>query len=203
MDTGIMIAKLLARNNRTLILGSGSPRRKQYLEDLGVPFETRISNVSEVYPKELKAEEIAIYLAELKFESLEKDLIPNELLVTADTVVWCEGVSLEKPANKADAKQMLEQLSGKTHVVFSAVCIGDRIRRWSSCATTEVTFRSLFSEEIDFYITHFEPYDKAGGYGIQEWIGLVGITHLSGSYPGVVGLPTALFYQGLISFLEE
>ena len=198
-----MIAKLLARNTRTLILGSGSPRRKQYLEDLGVPFETRISNVSEVYAKELKAEEIAIYLAELKFESLEKDLNLNELLVTSDTVVWCEGVSLEKPANKAEAKQMIERLSGKTHEVFSAVCIGDRIRRWSSCATTEVTFRSLSSEEIDFYITHFEPYDKAGGYGIQEWIGLVGITHLSGSYTGVVGLPTALFYQGLISFLEE
>lgn len=198
-----MIAKLLALKNRKLILGSGSPRRKQYLEELKIPFETRVSSVNEVYPEELKAEEIAIYLAELKFDSLEKELNSNELLITSDTVVWCEDISLEKPADKAEAKQMLEHLSGKTHEVFSAICIGDRSSRWSSYATTTVTFKSLSSEEIDFYITNFNPYDKAGGYGIQEWIGLIGITHLSGSYTGVVGLPTALFYQGLASFLED
>mgnify|MGYP003322608218 FL=1 len=166
-------------------------------------FSTRSSSVEENYPPDLVAEEIAIYLAELKFEALEPTLQENELLITSDTVVWNNNTSLEKAANKEDAIRMLKALSNNQHQVITALCIGDANKRWTSYEVTEVHFRALKNEEIEYYVDHYQPFDKAGAYGIQEWIGLIGITHISGNYPAVVGLPTALLYQGLIEFLEN
>ena len=198
-----MIQQLLARKNKKLVLGSQSPRRKAFLESLHLTFSTRSSSVEESYPPDLVAEEIAIYLAELKFEALEQTLKEDELLITSDTVVWNNNTSLEKAANKEDAIRMLKALSNNKHQVITALCIGDSNKRWTSYEVTEVHFRELKEEEIEYYVEHYQPFDKAGAYGIQEWIGLIGITHISGNYPAVVGLPTALLYQGLIEFLED
>jgi len=198
-----MIQQLLARKAKKLVLGSQSPRRKAFLESLHLTFSTRSSSVEESYPPDLVAEEIAIYLAELKFEALEQTLKEDELLITSDTVVWNNNTSLEKATNKEDAIRMLKALSNNKHQVITALCIGDSNKRWTSYEVTEVHFRELKEEEIEYYVEHYQPFDKAGAYGIQEWIGLIGITHISGNYPAVVGLPTALLYQGLIEFLED
>ena len=198
-----MIQQLLARKAKKLVLGSQSPRRKAFLESLHLTFSTRSSSVEESYPPDLVAEEIAIYLAELKFEALEPTLQEDELLITSDTVVWNNNTSLEKAANKDDAIRMLKALSNNKHQVITALCIGDSNKRWTSYEVTEVHFRALKEEEIEYYVDHYKPFDKAGAYGIQEWIGLVGITHITGNYPSVVGLPTALLYQGLLEFLED
>ena len=198
-----MIQQLLARKAKKLVLGSKSPRRKAFLEELHLTFSTRSSSVEEIYPPELVAEEIAIYLAELKFEALEPTLQEDELLITSDTVVWNNNTSLEKAANKDDAIRMLKALSNNKHQVITALCIGDANKRWTSYEVTEVHFRALKEEEIEYYVDHYQPFDKAGAYGIQEWIGLIGITNSSGNYPAVVGLPTALLYQGLIEYLED
>jgi len=198
-----MIQQLLARKAKKLVLGSQSPRRKAFLESLNLTFSTRSSSVEENYPPDLVAEEIAIYLAELKFEALEPTLQEDELLITSDTVVWNNNASLEKAENKEEAIRMLKALSNNKHQVITAVCIGDANKRWTSYEVTEVHFRALKEEEIEYYVDHYQPFDKAGAYGIQEWIGLIGITHISGNYPAVVGLPTALLYQGLIEFLED
>jgi septum formation protein len=198
-----MIQQLLARKAKKLVLGSQSPRRKAFLESLHLTFSTRSSSVEESYPPDLVAEEIAIYLAELKFEALEPTLQEDELLITSDTVVWNNNTSLEKAANKDEAIRMLKALSNNKHQVITALCIGDSNKRWTSYEVTEVHFRALKEEEIEYYVDHYKPFDKAGAYGIQEWIGLVGITHITGNYPSVVGLPTALLYQGLHEFLED
>jgi septum formation protein len=198
-----MIQQLLARKAKKLVLGSQSPRRKAFLESLHLTFSTRSSWVEENYPPDLVAEEIAIYLAELKFEALEQTLKEDELLITSDTVVWNNNTSLEKATNKEDAIRMLKALSNNKHQVITALCIGDSNKRWTSYEVTEVHFRELKEEEIEYYVEHYQPFDKAGAYGIQEWIGLIGITHISGNYPAVVGLPTVLLYQGLIEFLEH
>ena len=198
-----MIQQLLARKAKKLVLGSQSPRRKAFLESLHLTFSTRSSFLEESYPPDLVAEEIAIYLAELKFEALEQTLKEDELLITSDTVVWNNNTSLEKAENKEDAIRMLNALSNNKHQVITALCIGDSNKRWTSYEVTEVHFRELKEEEIEYYVEHYQPFDKAGAYGIQEWIGLIGITHISGNYPAVVGLPTALLYQGLIEFLED
>ena len=203
MGTGTMIQQLLARKGKKLVLGSQSPRRKDFLESLQLTFSTRSSSIEENYPPDLVAEEIAIYLAELKFEALEPTLQEDELLITSDTVVWNNNTSLEKAANKDEAIRMLKALSNNKHQVITALCIGDSNKRWTSYEVTEVYFRALKEEEIEYYVNHYQPFDKAGAYGIQEWIGLIGITHISGNYPSVVGLPTALLYQGLIEFLEN
>ena len=197
-----MIQQLLARKAKKLVLGSQSPRRKAFLESLHLTFSTRSSSVEESYPPDLVAEEIAIYLAELKFEALEPTLQEDELLITSDTVVWNNNTSLEKAANKDEAIRMLKSLSNNKHQVITALCIGDSNKRWTSYEVTEVHFRALKEEEIEYYVDHYQPFDKAGAYGIQEWMGLVGITHITGNYPSVVGLPTALLYQGLLEFLE-
>ena len=198
-----MIQQLLARKAKKLVLGSQSPRRKAFLESLHLTFSTRSSSVEESYPPDLVAEDIAIYLAELKFEALEPTLQEDELLITSDTVVWNNNTSLEKAANKDEAIRMLKALSNNKHQVITALCIGDSNKRWTSYEVTEVHFRALKEEEIEYYVDHYKPFDKAGAYGIQEWIGLVGITHITGNYPSVVGLPTALLYQGLLEFVED
>jgi len=187
----------------TIVLASGSPRRQQFLRDLDANFEIRLKEVDEIYPDTLKAEEITDYLAELKAAALEESLSDNEILITSDTLVWHEDKALGKPADKEDAFAMLKSLSGKTHEVITSVCIKNAGNSETFNETTKVTFNPLTDEEIAYYLEEYKPYDKAGSYGIQEWIGLVAIARIEGSYANVVGLPVDKVYQRLMKFAEK
>lgn len=185
-----------------LILASGSPRRQQFFRDLGMDFEIRVKPVEEVFPPELEGVEITNYLAELKAAAFEGELATGDILVTSDTIVWHGGKALEKPADPAQALEMLKELSGKTHEVITSVCFKTSEKLRTVHAITRVTFSRLEEDEIQFYIDNFRPFDKAGAYGIQEWIGLIGVEHIEGSYFNVVGLPTHLVYQTLREIAE-
>ena len=184
-------------NTYRVILASGSPRRQQLLTDMGIKFELRIKSVDESYPVHFSGEEIASFLARKKAEALSEELKEDELLITADTVVWHRQNSLEKPQNAIEAKKMLQALSGDTHVVITAVCLTTKNGEQIICDKTIVKFAHLTEAEIDHYIEHYNPFDKAGGYGIQEWLGLIGIEEIKGSYTNVVGLPTQKLYKAL------
>ncbi|MFD2587133.1 Maf family nucleotide pyrophosphatase [Croceitalea marina] len=184
-----------------LILASGSPRRKKFFEDLGVEFEVQLKPVEEVYPKELKGEEIASYLAKLKSSVFTDRLKTNEILVTSDTVVWHQNESLAKAESEVEAKEMLKKLSGQWHEVITSVCFTTKTQQKVVSATTKVKLAELTVEEIAYYIETFKPYDKAGAYGIQEWIGLIGIEEIRGLYTNVVGLPTQLVYKTLMAIV--
>jgi len=180
-----------------IILASGSPRRKQFFEDMGLDFEIRLKPVEEVYPSSLKGSEISDYLAGLKASAFDGSLVHKDILITSDTVVWYKGKSLAKPSGIKAAYEMLRTLSGDTHEVITSVCITTIKQQKIINSITEVTFDKLSDEEIEYYIEKYKPFDKAGGYGIQEWIGLIGITNIKGSYTNVVGLPTHLVYKTL------
>jgi len=186
--------------NKQIILASGSPRRQEFFKDLHIPFIADVRPVNEVYPQHLKGTEITDYLAKLKAEAFD-DLIENQIVITSDTIVSNEGVAMGKPKNATEAKQMIASLSGKTHSVETSVCfttVKDQQKVQQIVhSSTKVTFKKLSEEEIDFYVTTYKPFDKAGGYAIQEWIGFIGITHIEGSYFNVVGLPTHLVYETL------
>jgi septum formation protein len=184
--------------NHKLILASGSPRRQQFFKDLGFEFEIRLKEIEETYPEHLKAEEITNYLAELKAEAFE--LAENEILVTSDTIVWLEDEALGKPLNYDEAFVTLKKLSGKTHQVITSVCLKSTQKTKVFHEITLVTFAELSDEMIRYYLDNYKPFDKAGAYGIQEWIGLVGIEKIEGSYTNVVGLPTQKFYNELLCF---
>ncbi|MHA6280980.1 Maf-like protein [Salinimicrobium sp. CAU 1759] len=186
----------------TIILASGSPRRQQFFRDLGLDFEIRLKPVEEKYPSELKDVEITNYLAELKAAAFDGELKTNDILVTSDTIVWHAGKALEKPQDPAQALEMIKALSGKTHEVITSVCFKTSEKVRTVHAITRVTFSHLEEDEMKFYIDNFRPFDKAGAYGIQEWIGLIGVEHLEGSYFNVVGLPTHLVYQTLREMAE-
>ena len=189
--------------NYNLILASGSPRRKDYLEALGFPFEVRVKPVAENYDPSLKAEEIPVYLSKLK-ASIQKDTLrPQDILLTSDTIVWHQGQAIGKPDSEATAQQILRQLSGSSHEVISAICLTSVKKQTTAYAKTIVRFAMLLDEEIEFYVSQYQPMDKAGSYGIQEWIGLIGIESIEGSYSNVVGLPTHLLYQELNKFVEN
>ena len=185
-----------------IILASGSPRRQQFFRDLGLDFEIRLKPIEEKFPSELVGVEITNYLAELKAAAFEGELSTGDILVTSDTIVWHGGRALEKPADPAQALQMLKELSGKTHEVITSVCFMTSEKLRTVHAITRVTFSRLEEDEIRFYIDNFRPFDKAGAYGIQEWIGLIGVEHIEGSYFNVVGLPTHLVYQTLREIAE-
>ena len=193
-----MILKEKFRNKK-IILASNSPRRKQFLTDLGVTFSIQPANVNEEYPSFLKGKDIALYIAEQK-ASVFSNIADDEIIITCDTVVWIDDTSLEKPQNKEEALQMLQQLSGKTHEVISAVCIKSKEKEMLFSDTTFVTFNQLSTEDILFYIETYQPYDKAGAYGIQEWLGLVGNEKINGSYTNVVGMPMEKLYKNLNAF---
>jgi len=185
---------------RKIILASNSPRRKELLGGLGYEFEVRvIDGIDESYPDGLTMEEIPRYIAAAKASTYTVGA--DELLLTADTVVVLDEEVLGKPADAADAARMLHALSGRTHHVITGVCLKtqDDERRFS--VSTEVTFKALTDEEIDHYISHYHPYDKAGAYGIQEWIGYIGVTGIRGSYFNVMGLPVQRIYQELQGML--
>lgn len=186
-------------NHLKLILASGSPRRQQFLTDLGLKFEIQIKPINEIYPENLQKEEITNYLANLKADAFT-NIAHNEVIITSDTIVWLENEALGKPENNENAIQMLQKLSGKTHQVYTSVCLKSKNKTviFSSC--TQVTFSKLTIETITYYLNHFKPFDKAGSYGIQDWIGLVGITKIEGSYTNVVGFPTEQFISELLKF---
>ncbi|WP_350291708.1 Maf family nucleotide pyrophosphatase [uncultured Croceitalea sp.] len=188
--------------NRKLILASGSPRRKKFFEDLGVDVEIRIKSVEEVYPEQLKGEEIPAYLAELKASVFKNELDANEILITSDTVVWHNNESLAKAGDKTEAVEMLQKLSDNWHDVITAVCFTTSTNQKTVSATTKVKLSKLTSKEINYYLETFKPYDKAGAYGIQEWLGTIGIEEIQGSYNNVVGLPTHLVYKTLMSMVD-
>jgi len=181
-----------------IILASGSPRRKQFFEELGIDYEIELKPVQEKYPQELTGTAIAVYLAELKSNAFPT-LKEKELLITADTIVWHNETSLAKPANNQEAVQMLQQLSNDWHDVITAVCFTTSENKRTVYAKTRVKFKLLSEEEIRFYIEAYQPFDKAGAYGIQDWLGIVGIEEIQGSYTNVVGLPTHLVYKTLMN----
>ncbi|WP_417367789.1 Maf-like protein [Flavobacterium beibuense] len=185
-----------------IILASGSPRRQQFLKELDIDFEIRLKDVEEIYPDHLKAEEITDFLAELKAAALTDTLSDNDILITSDTIVWHKDKALGKPTDKEDAFEMLKSLSGNTHDVITSVCIKNSSKSVTFNETTKVTFNTLKDEEISYYLENYRPYDKAGAYGIQEWIGLVAIAKIEGSYVNVVGLPVDKVYQHLVSFTK-
>ena len=191
-----MLKELL--KNKEIILASGSPRRHQFFKDLDIPFKADVRPVKEVHPDYLKKEEITDFLAQLKAEAFQKELKKYQILITSDTIVYNEGNAMGKPATASEAKEMLRSLSGKTHSVFTSVCFTTHNHQSTVNCETRVNFKELTSGEIDYYVENFKPFDKAGGYAIQEWIGLIGITNLEGSYFNVVGLPTHLVYKELI-----
>lgn len=183
-----------------IILASQSPRRHQMLKELGLIFEIRTKEVEEVYPEGLEPEQIPVYLSELKAKALEVDLASNELVITADTIVCVDDWILGKPKDRDDAVKMLNALSNRSHQVISGVCLTSKKKKVSFSTVTDVHFKALSDEEINYYIDNYKPYDKAGAYGIQEWIGFIGIDGIEGSYFNVVGLPIQRLYQELSTF---
>ena len=180
------------------ILGSQSPRRKELLATLGHPFEIRtIEGHSEAYPDTLPLEEVPLYLSQLKAEQLLPTLQADELLITADTVVLLDGQILGKPHDLDDARRMLHRLSGRQHKVVSGVSLSTIDWQISFSSHTLVTFAQLTDSEIDHYVAHYQPLDKAGAYGIQEWIGYIGVSHIEGSFYNVMGLPVHRLYRVL------
>lgn len=183
-----------------LILASKSPRRQQLLKDIGVDFEIRLKEIDEVYPPELKGEEVALFLSELKASAFKNDLQAHEILLTSDTIVCLGEKILGKPTDKQHAIAMLGELSGKKHEVITAVTLTSVSKQHSFAVSTDVYFKPLTSDEINYYIENYQPYDKAGSYGIQEWIGYIGIEKIVGSYFNVMGLPVKEVYEELIKF---
>lgn len=180
-----------------IILASGSPRRQQFFKDLDLDFEIRLKEIEEIYPENLKGVEITNYLAELKAKAFEGELQPNEILVTSDTIVWMNDKALGKPKDYDDALQILKTLANQTHEVITSVCFKTQSSTTTVFDTTKVTFGILTEEQIRYYLDNYKPFDKAGAYGIQDWIGLIGISKIEGSYTNVVGLPTHLVYDYL------
>lgn len=179
-----------------IILGSGSPRRKELLHGLHIPFEVVNIDADETYPSSILGVGIPMFLAEKKAKAYG-DLKADDMLITADTIVWHEGNVLGKPADKNEARKMLQQLAGKTHQVITGVCISTINRKKTFHAVSDVRFAHLNDAEIDFYLEKYQPYDKAGSYGVQEWIGYVGVEHINGSYFNVMGLPIQRLYNEL------
>jgi septum formation protein len=190
--------------HKRLILASGSPRRQQLLKELGLTFDVRVPHVRETYPRHLNKQEIAIYLSELKANFFdEKEIGEHGILIAADTIVWMNNQVLPKPSDENEAVEILNRLSGNAHDVITGVTIRTASRSFSFFSDTRVFFKVLTNDEIQYYINTFKPFDKAGGYGIQEWIGKIGITKIEGSYYNVMGLPVAKLYSELDAFLDQ
>lgn len=180
-----------------IILASGSPRRQQFFKDLNIDFEIRLKPVEEVYPDRLYKYEISDYLAQLKSLPFKDELKDKDILITSDTIVWHEGKALGKPSGRDEAIAMLTSLSGKSHEVITSICFTTKKLEKTVNSITKVYFRELLPEEIEYYVDTYAPFDKAGAYGIQEWIGQVGIDKIEGSYFNVVGLPVNEVYSNL------
>lgn len=180
-----------------IILGSQSPRRRELMRGLDIPFTAISIDADESYPKELQGGDIPLYISRAKARAYVSKLTEGDLLITSDTIVWLDGEMLGKPHSEAEAKQMLRRLSGHTHQVFTAVCFTTLYGQDTLVDSSDVTFRELMAEEIDYYVEHYHPMDKAGSYAIQEWIGYVGITRIEGSQYTVMGFPIEQVYMYL------
>lgn len=190
--------------NYHIILSSNSPRRKELMAGLDLDFEVRVlPGVDESYPDDMPVSKVAEYISREKAEAYKKEIKSDELVITADTVVILGDEVLGKPSDEEDAKRMLRKLSGNTHHVITGVCLTTSERQHSFSVVTGVTFKSLSEDEIDYYVSKYKPLDKAGSYGIQEWIGYVGVTSIEGSYFNVMGLPVQRIYQELQRFKAE
>jgi len=185
--------------NYKIILASGSPRRQQFFKDLDLDFEIRLKEIEEIYPNHLKAHEITDYLAVLKANAFEGELIENEILVTSDTIVWHKNKALGKPKDYDDAFQILKTLSNETHEVITSVCFKTTKNSTVFHEITKVTFSTLSDESILYYLKNYKPFDKAGAYGIQEWIGFIGVSKIEGSYANVMGMPTDKVFNYLLT----
>ena len=188
-------------NTINIILASGSPRRQQFFKEMDLHYTIRLKEIEEIYPENLKAEEITNFLAELKASAFENELNANDVLVTSDTIVWLNGKALGKPKDYADAFKMLQELSNTTHEVITSVCLKTIENSEVFHCVTKVTFANLSDEAITYYLDNYKPFDKAGSYGIQDWIGLIGISNIEGSYTNVVGLPTEMLFQKLLNYV--
>ena len=184
---------------KELILASASPRRKWLMDELGVSFSVQPKNVAEIYPDDLKREEIPLFLSNLKAAAFSEEELEGKIVLTADTIVWLNDRELQKPVDLNDAKRMIRQLSGNRHEVYTAITLRTSQKTISDFDRTEVHFRELTEDEIDFYVQKYKPLDKAGAYGIQEWIGYIGIDRIDGCYFNVMGLPLRKVYEGLNS----
>lgn len=184
-------------NNYNIVLASQSPRRQELLNGLNIPFEVHAIDIDESYPSQLVGVDIPMFLAEKKADAYIGKMDENTLLITADTIVWHEGCVFGKPKDKEDATNMLKSLSGKTHQVITGVCISTLLKRKTFHVISEVRFSRLTPEEIEYYLQNFQPYDKAGAYGVQEWIGYIGVEYIEGSYFNVMGLPVQRLYSEL------
>ncbi len=186
-----------------ILLASGSPRRAALMNELGLPFkvvETRHTN--EVYPEGMQGGEIARFLADHKSDAYTELLLQKQILLTADTIVWLDGKELGKPRSREEAIAMINRLSGRTHQVFTGVCLRSADRRSGFYVSTDVSFSNLETEEIEYYVDQFKPFDKAGAYGIQEWIGHIAVERINGSYFNVMGLPVQKIYSELKNFIR-
>lgn len=188
------------KSNLKLLLASNSPRRRELLSGLDIPMEVvKLKYIEETHPAELKAGDIPLHIAKLKMSAYEFPLNDGEVLITADTVVWLKGKLMEKPRSETEACAMLRELSGMTHQVYTAVCLRSAYDSTSFVCESDVTFAQLTDEQIRYYVQTYKPLDKAGGYGIQEWIGYVGIEGIRGSYFNVMGLPVRRLYAALMT----
>lgn len=183
-----------------IILGSASPRRQELLKSLGFHFSVLPTHADEDFPPHLKAQEIAIYLADKKAEAFLQPLRKHELLITADTIVWCENKIYNKPKDFYEGKKMLQALSGKMHQVFTGVCISGQEKSITFFDESKVYFKNFKDEEIEYYLLNYKPYDKAGAYGVQDWLGYTGIERIDGSFYNVMGLPVKKLYEELMQF---
>lgn len=189
-------------NKYKIILASKSPRRQELLRLLGIKFVIKVKDYDETYPSALSGEDIALYLARGKANSFKNEISENEIVITADTIVWCNNTILGKPGNILEAREMIKNLSGNTHEVITAVTLLSQKKEKTFAVTTRVTFATLSDQETNYYIETFQPFDKAGAYGIQEWIGLAACSRIEGSYFNVVGLPVQKLYEELKKFIK-
>lgn len=185
----------------SIVLASNSPRRKELLAGLGIDFQVRVSkDIDESYPSDIPVTEIAEYISSKKAAAYISTIADNELIITADTIVVLDDNVLGKPSSSEEARGMLQQISGRTHQVITGVCVFTKDKKKSFSVCSDVTFKSLDIDEINYYIDNYKPFDKAGSYGIQEWIGYIGVTSLSGSYFNVMGFPIQRIYEVLKEF---
>lgn len=196
-----MVARRKGFRMVKIVLASNSPRRKELLAGLDIPFEVRVlDNIDESYPEILPTKEIAGYISKKKADAYRQTMADDELIITADTIVVLGQEVMGKPKDDEEARRMLRELSGKTHQVITGVCLTTKDKQSNFSVETDVTFKTLSEEEIDYYVAHYRPLDKAGAYGIQEWIGHIGVTGLNGSYFNVMGLPVQRIYEALKAF---
>jgi len=190
-------------NKYRIILASRSPRREQLLRELGLRFDVVIRDWPEIYPENQSGEDIALGLAREKADTFKQDILGNEIVITADTIVWYNSRVLDKPAGKTEAFKILKEISGNTHEVITGVCLLSTEKQVTFFSSTKVTFDLLSDEEINYYIDNYRPFDKAGAYSIQEWIGIAACSNIEGCYFNVMGLPVHKVYAELKRFISE